>query len=156
MIIAPRSSLVSKEVNLLKTVFLHELKAESLVPAFGKSINRYLPTHGKLQPEMPKLFLKSFLELEPDLIFCVKLCKLQPFFVRATSPHRAEVDKSCSELYKGPPFGRQLQLGHVLQAEVDHLLLSALHFCRQPVHFQKRSSHTSSPHPSLSSARLFS
>lgn len=93
MIVAPRTRLISKEVNLI-ILTLKESEAKSLVPTLRKNIKTDLTSDRISKIKVCKLLFESCYEVFSYVVFLVIDFKSVSFLSRAVSPNRGDVEHS--------------------------------------------------------------
>lgn len=117
MVVAPFVGLVSEEVDLI--VLLQKPEAVGLVPTHWEDVETDLPSDGILDPQVGEFLLQGLDECLPDEVLMVILLELFSFHLGAVPSNWRHVDQSRSVLNESASFHWNLEVGDVVQTEID-------------------------------------
>lgn len=116
-IVAARIGLVPEEMYLV--VCLEKTKAKRLVPSGGEHVEADLPADRVRKVVLSERLLEHVDHLGPNIGLLVVPFKLVSFFLAAIPADRRNVQHPVSELDEGTPLDGNVQIGDVMQHEID-------------------------------------
>lgn len=119
-------SLVAKKVNFAKGALLQMTKTKGLVPTVGKDVNRNLSADRVFELVVGKGGLEGTHQASANLMLVVIGLKVETFLVRAVAANRTDVDHGIAKLDKAAALHGNVQIGNVVEDEVDELLVARL------------------------------
>lgn len=132
-VVAALKRLVAKEVDILVRdatgllgLGLEVLEAVRLVPAGGEDVEGDLPADGVGQVEVRELVLQGLDKGPPHASALVKGLEVVPLLGGGVPPDGRDVDHAVAELDKGAALDGDVEVRHVVQDEVDELLVLVL------------------------------
>lgn len=117
MVVPTWGRLVSKEIDVV--VVFQEAKTIGLIPAFWKHIEADLPTNCIPQVVISKFLLEDSDEFLSDTVLVVVGIECFSFCLGAVPPDGRDIDHSCPVLDECASLDGDLQVGDVMQAEVQ-------------------------------------
>lgn len=120
IVISTRRRFIPKEEHVF--IRVEEAEAVRLIPPLGEHIEADLPSDGELQPQRIKTLPARLHKLFPYMLLLIILEKLLALLLRAVTADWANVEHPVAELDKGAALNGDVEIGDVVEAEVDECL----------------------------------
>jgi hypothetical protein len=132
-VVSARERLVAKEMDglvldaagLLRLV-LEVLEAVGLVPAIGEDVEGDLATNGEGKAEVAEALLQLVDKGLADLGLVIVVLEVETLLGGGVAADGADVDHAVAELDKGAALDGDVEVGNVVEAKVDELLVLVL------------------------------
>ena len=126
IVVTSRKCLIAEEVDFVILALLDVIKRVGLVPALRKHIEGYLASNRISEVKMSKLFTKNCDEPLSDLVGQVKLFIVISLLLAAIAADGRYIQHAIAELYEGASLDWNVQIGYIMQAEVNEGLNALL------------------------------
>lgn len=133
VVVAPLERLVAKEVHRgvrntarLLGLVLEVLQAVRLVPTLWEHVKRDLPANGEGEAQVTEALAQLGDKGLADLVDLVVGLVVVALLDACVAPHGRDVDHAVAELDKGAALDGHVEVGNVVQAKVDELLVLGL------------------------------